>query len=370
MTLSEKTIRAGPDTSMGSVRRSLRQVPPVWWGIAGLAIITLFFATTQSTFSVFTYDTVLFACMGAIALQVLQGTAGLVSVGTSGFLLLGAFGSVFMLRSGIQFPLDVIAAGLLCGVAGFITGLPALRLRSLFLALATLALFFIAVSVGQVYEQDVPSARYAGFFVPTLFGSQTLANQGRYWAWLLWAVVSLVILGASRIMTGRSGRALRMVREHEVLAPALGIPVARYKLLLFTLSSMVIGVEGGLTAHFTGTVFTDDFTLALAFQYVAMIVIGGLDSIAGAVIGAAVVVALPIWIPPVVSVFVGQSRATTIGPDIGVIIYGILVIVFVTASPGGIVGLLKDLWEFLKRYRSRAGTASRRAERVLDGAEG
>ncbi len=366
--LSSNTMPAETSAGPRSVRRSLGQIRPAWWGVAGLALATLFFATTQSTFSVFTYDTVLLACMGAIALQVLQGTAGLVSVGTSGFLLLGAFGSVFMLRSGVQFPFDVIVASVMCGVAGFLTGLPALRLRSLFLALATLALYFIAVSLGQLYESHVPSAQYAGFFVPTLFGSQGLANQGRYWAWLLWAVVSVVILGASRIMTERSGRALRMIREHEVLAPTLGIPVVRYKLLLFTISSMVIGLEGGLTAHFTGNVFTDNFTLALAFQYVAMIVIGGLDSIAGAVIGAAVVIALPTWIPPVVSVFVGQSLATTIGPDIAVIIYGILVIIFVTASPGGIVGLLKDLLQYVKRRRGSAGTP-RTAERVLDGAE-
>src|SRR5262245_51807133 len=121
--LTSKTMPAETGAGPRSLRRSLSQIQPAWWGIAGLALVTLFFATTQSTFSVFTYDSMLRACMGAIALQVLQGTAGLVSVGTSGFLLLGAFASVFMLRSGVQFPLDVIIATLLCGVAGLITGL-------------------------------------------------------------------------------------------------------------------------------------------------------------------------------------------------------------------------------------------------------
>jgi branched-chain amino acid transport system permease protein len=319
-------------------------VRAAWWGIAGLLVVTVFFTTTQSAYSLYVYDSVLLACLGSISLQVLHGTAGLASVGTAAFLLIGAFSSVFFLRMGAPLPVDVVGATVIAGLAGLITGLPALRLRSLFLVLATLAAYFIAVFLGNLYESDVPSAREAGFFVPILFASQGELIGGRYWGWLLLICVSLVVLGASRIMRERSGRAMRLMREHELIAPTFGISVSSYKLLLFTLSSMVIGFEGALTAYFVGNVVTDNYTLTLTFQYVVMIVIGGLDSIAGAVLGAAVVIALPVWVPSLVEPFTGNSSGNVYGPNIATIVYGILTILFVTSSPDGLIGLLRRMW--------------------------
>jgi branched-chain amino acid transport system permease protein len=316
-----------------------------------LVAITLIITTSQSSYTTYVYDTVLLACIGAIALQVLQGTAGLPSVGTAGFLLLGAFGSIFALRAGAPFPLDLVFAALVSGLAGLIVGLPALRLRALFLALATLAAYYIAVSIGTAYENAVPSAQDSGFFIPTLFASRGLADANRYWAYLLCAVVSLVILGASRMMKERSGRALRMIRQHEHVAPTLGIRVGSYKLLIFSLSSMAIGLEGGLLAHLTGSVEVGNFTLLLGFQYIAMIIIGGLDSIVGAVIGAAVVIALPAIMPGIVGAIAGQSHSSQYGPAAALIVYGLLVIVFVTSSPEGIVGLLRRCEEFPRWIR-------------------
>jgi branched-chain amino acid transport system permease protein len=132
-----------------------------------------------------------------------------------------------------------------------------------------------------------------------------------------------------------------MIREHEHVAPTLGIAVGRYKLLVFSLSSMVIGFEGALMAHLSGTVSVDNFPLALGFQYIAIIVIGGLDSVLGAIIGSAIVVALPSLIPNIVAAFVGHGRAGSYGPNIALIIYGILLVIFVTSSPEGLVGLLR-----------------------------
>jgi branched-chain amino acid transport system permease protein len=311
-----------------------------WAGVAALGVITLIVTVSQSSYTVYVYDSILLACIGALALQILQGTAGLPSVGTAGFILIGAFSTVVCRRAGIPFPLDLLLATVVAGVAGVIVGLPALRLRALFLGIATLAAHFLAVYVGTIYQNHVPSARDSGFFVPTLFGSKGLAAAGRYWGYLLWGIVSLLVLGAGRLMRERSGRAMRMIREHEHVAPTLGIEVGRYKLVIFGLSSMAIGLEGALMAHLDGIVSVDNFPLILAFQYVAIIVIGGLDSVLGAIIGSAIVIALPSVTPNIVSVFVGHGRATSYGPNVAVIIYGILVVIFVTSSPEGIMGLL------------------------------
>jgi branched-chain amino acid transport system permease protein len=319
------------------------RIRPAWVGVVFLVGVTLVFTTALSTYSVYVLDTVLLACMGAVALQVLQGTAGLASVGTAGFLLIGAFGSVFFNRSGFAFPFDVIGGTVFAGAAGLITGLSALRLRALFLALATLAAYFIALFLGTLYQGSVPAAQFSGFQLPTLFSSGGLKGKQDAWAWIFVGVLSLVILGASRIVRERSGRALRMMREHENIAPVMGIPVARYKLITFVLSSMVIGCEGGLLAHFSGSVSTDNFTLLLSFQYVVMIVIGGLDSIAGAVIGATIVVGLPIVVPNIVSALFGSSLGSTNGSNISLIVYGLLVCIFVASWHDGIVGLFRSV---------------------------
>jgi branched-chain amino acid transport system permease protein len=330
--------------------RAVRAVRPAWWGVLFLGLVTLFFTTAQSAYHVYVYDLFLFACMGAISLQVLQGTAGLVSLGNPAFMLIGAFGAVLMMKQGAPFPLDVVAAALMAGVAGLFAGIPALRLRALFLALSTLATYFLAVFVAEQYLARFPIESQTGFIVRILYSEKGLLGQNQRWAWLLFGIVAIVILAASRVMDERSGRALRMMRDHEHLAPTIGISTPSYKLVMFTLTSIVIGLQGALMAHFIGVVSTANFTIALAFQYIAMIVIGGLDSIAGAMIGAAIVTGLPVWLPPIITPLVGSTRASTYGPNAALIVYGVLVIVCVTASPDGVVGFLRTL---RRRFGSR-----------------
>jgi branched-chain amino acid transport system permease protein len=354
---SEMTRTKTRPTRVASVSRAtgiVGRVNPSWWGILTMGVGTAAVVLVGSGYQAFVLDSVLMACLGAIALQVLQGTAGLVSVGNAAFMMIGAYATVFMLRSGLAFPFDMIGAAVVAAVAGGLTGLPALRLRALFLALATVAAHFIAVFVANQYQSTVPEAQYSGFFIHTLFRSSGVDGAARNFAWLLFGIVALVIVWATRVMSERTGRALRMIRDHELVAPTLGISVSRYKLSLFAATSLIIGIQGSLFAHFIGSVSTDQFPLILAFQYVAMIIIGGLDSIAGAVIGAVVVTVLPIWVPSWVAPFFGDSRATTVGPNVALMLYGLLVIVFVTASPGGIVGLFRSM-----RGRVAAGVARR-----------
>jgi branched-chain amino acid transport system permease protein len=328
----------------GSVAAGVfRRTPAALVTIGVLAVATLIATTTQSAYNLYIFDSILLACIGAISLQVLQGAAGLVSVGNAAFLLLGALSAVFALRAGLPFPIDIFLAAAVGAGAGFISGLPALRLRALFLGLATLATHFIAIYIGNLYEGHVASAKYGGFSLSTLFGSRGLLGGDRDWAWLLFGIVSVIVLGAFQLTQGRAGRAMRMLREHELTAPTMGISVSRYKLILFALSSAFVATEGALLAHFTGSVDTGSFTLLLAFQYIAMIIIGGLDSINGAIIGAIVVIGLPAGIPNIVSSLTGHAKAVQYGPNIALIIYGVLVVFFVTSSPGGVIGLIKSL---------------------------
>jgi branched-chain amino acid transport system permease protein len=332
------------------------KIRPAWYGVALMLLITLIFTQTASSYTLYVLDSVLLTCMGAISLQLLQGTTGLFSVGNGAFLLVGGFTTVYVLRLGWPFPLDLVAATVTGAVAGLIVGLPTLKLRGLFLVLATLSAYFIAVFVGNTYQQSDISAQSAGFFVPVLFGSDP-TNGGQYWAWLGVIIVSVCVLGASRLVRERSGRALRMIREHETIAPALGIPVARYKLTVFALTSAVISLQGALLAHLNGNVQTGDVPLSLAFTYVIMIVVGGLDSIAGAVIGASIVVALPIVMPDIISALKVDTTDPSLGANISLIVYGVIVVLFVIFCPDGIAGAGRRLRDYLQtRWVTRLAT--------------
>ena len=325
--------------------RLARRLRPraAWYGVGAMAVITAYFTLGNSAFSLFTLNSCLLAIFGAVALNLLMGTAGLVSIGNSAFLAVGAFAAVFAVRSGIPFPGDVAFGGVLAGLVGMVIGLPAVRLRGLHLALATLAGFFIITYFTNEYQSNARGGGTGGFSVAPLFGSAGLTGQQKDWAWFLFVLVAILVLGATRIAHERSGRAWRMIRDHETVAHTLGIAVTRYKMIAFALSSAVIGVEGGLALHLSGTVTTDQFTLQLAITYIAMVLIGGLDSVAGAVIGAVLVTALPAIVPNLVTGLIGAQSATSDGSAIAEIIYGLLVMVFIMSSPRGIVGLLHAL---------------------------
>ncbi len=314
-----------------------------WYGVAAMALITAYFTTGNSAFSLFTLNACLLAVFGAVALNLLMGTAGLVSIGNSAFLAVGAFSAAFAVRSGIPFPGDVVFGAVLAGLVGVVIGLPAVRLRGLHLALATLAGFFIITYFTNEYQSKASGGGTGGFSVTPLFTSAGLTGQQKDWAWFLFALVAILVLGATRIAHERSGRAWRMIRDHETVAHTLGIAVTRYKMLAFALSSAVIGFEGGLALHLSGAVTTNEFTLQLAITYIAMVLIGGLDSVAGAVIGAVLVTALPAIVPNLVTGIIGAQSATSDGSAIAEIIYGLLVMVFIMSSPQGIVGLLRAL---------------------------
>jgi len=162
----------------------------------------------------------------------------------------------------------------------------------------------------------------------------------------------VVIIGASVITKGKVGRSLRIIRDHELAAPAFGVNVTRNKLIVFGLGFAVIGLQGGLTAYYSGLVTIDSFTLLLTIQYLAMVIIGGLDSIPGAVIGAFIVTILPTLITNLLSSSLGAA-ATVKGPQIATIVYGVLVIIFVTSSAGGIVGWTRSIQRLILRKMDR-----------------
>jgi branched-chain amino acid transport system permease protein len=319
----------------------IRRIDSTIYGVVLLGLLTLYFFTFVRGVNLFVFNVVLLTSLGAIALNVLMGTAGQMSIGNAAFLAVGGFTTIWAHRAGVPMPLDIIIGTVASAVVGGIVALPAIRLRGLYLALSTLALQFIVVFVGERYQSH--AVGFAGFFVTPTFASKGLDGGQRYWAWVLFIILALTILGARRVMKYRSGRAWRMIRDHEDGAPLLGIPVTRYKLKIWMLSSALIGLQGGITLYFSGGITYETFTLALAVRYVAMVLIGGVDSLAGAVAGAAILGALPTIVPKIVSAIGGSGFAQRQGPPTSQIVFGVLLVIFVISSPDGLAGIVRRL---------------------------
>jgi branched-chain amino acid transport system permease protein len=313
-----------------------------------LLAISVWVTRSADGYDGFLFVTFLTSAIGAIGLNLLMGTAGQVSIGNAAFLAVGAFTAVFMDRANVPFGLSVVAAALVSGVVGFVVGIPALRIRGIYLALATFAAHFIVLFAVERYQ--AATVGDVGFYLTPRVGVR--GTDTGYWPMLLVGALALAIVVAGAAASGDSGRAMRFVRDHEGAAAALGVRVARAKLVIFSTSSAIVGFAGALAAYAAGTTSSTSFTLHLAITYLAMILIGGIDSEVGAVIGAAIVVWLPRLSSDYSPILLGESTAATYAPQVSQILYGVLIILCILASPNGIVGWFHDR-RLLHRSRRR-----------------
>ena len=252
------------------------------------------FPFVASTFYLDLACQVFLASIGSLSLMLLTGYAGQISLGHAGLLCAGAFTAGILFKE-FNAPIWLSRCPPPLGPArcsGVIFGLPSLRLRGLYLAVSTLALHFIVVYLGGEYETKRGFStgiidRCAEHLRLTIYG-------GRVWYFIL-----LVVRGADaadlcvNLLRSRTGRAWRAIRAHETVAEALGIGVAAYKLLAFVISSAIAAVAGALFAYYRSFVSVEAFSLFLSIQYVAMIIIGGMGSLLGALLGAFFVTLFP-----------------------------------------------------------------------------
>lgn len=223
--------------------------------------------------------------IAALGLNLLVGIAGQISMGHGAFMLIGGYATAFFtLKAGLPIWLGVPLAGLVAGLAGFVLGLPALRLHGHFLALATLS---FGVAIPQIVLKWDKVTGGAMGLSPARFASDRIA----YWVTL--AVLAVLVLVAHNLLRSRPGRALRAVRDSEVVAQSMGVSLVWAKTSIFALSAFYAGVAGALATHLAGFIAPTDFNILISFQLLATIVVGGLGSIPGAIFGAALITYLP-----------------------------------------------------------------------------
>jgi branched-chain amino acid transport system permease protein len=288
--------------------------------------------------------------LAAVGLNLLTGYAGQLSLGTAAFMATGAFAAYnFNLRvHGLPLTVSLLLAGACAAAIGILFGLPSLRLRGFYLAVSTLAAqFFVQWVLTKFgwFSNHNPSGVIDAPPL-SLFGLAFSGPVGRY-LFTLTIVVILTAL-AQRIVSTPTGHHFIAIRDNELAARVIGIPVLRTKLLAFGLSSFIVGVAGVLWAFaYLRTVEPDGFNLDRSFQIVFIIIIGGLASIRGAFFGAALIVVFPVILSRLGSWLFGGLFDSGVLDMSQRIILGLLIIVFLIVEPNGLVALWDRLIQSL-----------------------
>jgi len=325
---------------------STNRVPPVQVLLVALALLAAcalpFFLSNYSTFQM---TMVLVYAIALLGLNILTGYNGQISLGHGAFYAIGAYATaVLMDKFGWPYWATLPVAAAVCLVAGFLFGLPALRLEGPYLALATFAL---AVALPQLLKykhleewtggvQGIVITKPESPFA-TLFG-QTMNSDRWLYLFTLAVTVVMFVIGWN-LLRGRIGRALIAIRDQPVAASSMGIDNAMYKSLAFGVSAMFTGVAGALGAIAVAFVAPDSFTVFLSLSLMVGMVIGGLASISGAFFGALVVQFVP-------------NVADHISKAAPGAIYGAMLILFMYVMPTGIVGAIRLGWGKLRRWRA------------------
>jgi branched-chain amino acid transport system permease protein len=323
---------------------------PAWLG--PLALLIIAYGVLPILGSSYLFEAILTPflalSLAAVGLNLLTGYAGQVSLGSAAFMAVGAFAAYnFNLRvHGLPLLASFVLAGLVATALGVVFGLPSLRLRGFYLAVSTLAAqFFVqwALTKFNWFSNnnpsgviDAPPLRLLGFSFDS--------SVGRY-LFALTIVVALTAF-AYRLVNTQTGHNFIAVRDNELAAKVLGVPVLRTKLLAFAISSFIVGVAGTLWAFaYLRTVEPAGFNLDRSFQIVFIIIIGGLASIRGAFFGAALLVVFPLLLSRVGSFLLGDHFDSGVLDMTQHIVLGALIIFFLIAEPDGLVAL----WDRLKR---------------------
>jgi branched-chain amino acid transport system permease protein len=298
------------------------------------------------------------AIIGAMGLNLLTGYTGQISMGNAAFLAVGGYATAFLAG---RFELPVLAvltlSGAIAAVTGMLFGIPSLRLRGLYLAMATLAAHFIVTFIASHWDSvtggvngiAVPPARVFGFVL----------EDDRRLFYLILPVAVLLLFFARNLFRTRPGRAFIAIRDQDVSAAVLGIDVFRFKLLSFGISSFYVGVAGSLLAYQARLISPENFPVTLAIDYLGMIIVGGLGSVLGSILGACVITLLPEILRLASSSLAGHYPGMVeLFASVKMGVFGLTIILFLVFEPAG----LAARWRSLRNWRKfRPGGAGKRS---------
>jgi branched-chain amino acid transport system permease protein len=284
--------------------------------------------------------------IGALGLNILTGYTGLISLGHAAFMGIGAYTAAALAnKAGLPFLVALPLAGLMAAATGAVVGIPTLRLRGLYLVVTTLAFEFIVEHIIYHWESMTQSDRGISLPSPDVFGYKLDSYESFYYVILVLAVTTALF--TKNLAMSRTGRAFVAIRDRDIAAEIIGVHLAKYKILAFVVSSFIAGMAGALYAYLLGLIGPDHFTFNQSVLYIAMIIVGGMGTVMGSIIGAVFMVLLPEVINAISSPI--ASAYPILSPRIGavsVIVYGLVIILFLLFEPDGLYGI----WIRIKRY--------------------
>jgi branched-chain amino acid transport system permease protein len=302
-----------------------------WYSVLMLTLLAAPWLFTEYWLAQLTF--VLIYSIAALGIMLLAGFTGLFSLGHAAFLGVGAYTQAVLSNAGVPFPVALLGAGALSAATGWVVGLPALRVKGIYLGMATLSFGFIVEEVLARWESVTGGNAGMHIGKPNLFGWELETEVQFYFLCLL--ITVLATLGIVNLLRAPTGRAFVAIRDSEISAQSMGIHLARYKTLSFALSAGLAGVAGALYVHKLQFISPDQFNILQSIDLLLMIVIGGLGSIHGAFLGAIFLITMPQLIAMVkdyLPTVVGQA------PGLQGLVYGLVLIAFVLFEPMGLYG--------------------------------
>lgn len=334
------------------------QIFPLWQDRVGVAVLLALAAVVVPVVANDYWLTAilipwLILSLVALGQNILMGYAGQLSLGSAGFMAAGAFAcyNLILRIDGIPFLLALFLSGLIAAVVGIVFGLPSLRIRGLYLAVATLASQFFIVwaldKFGWFKNYDVAGVITAQPIA--MFGHTFASPREKYWVVLI--IVALLALAAKNMARGRIGRGWMAVRDMDVAAEVMGLSLLRTKLQAFAISSFYCGVGGALFAFaYLQTVEPSAFNIELSFRILFMVIIGGLGTILGSFLGAGFILLTPVFLNVFFHAVFGKAVDSTITSALEQVIFGVMIILFLIFEPLGLARLWQLTKERLRRW--------------------
>ena len=302
-----------------------------WYGLLALLLLGAPWLFAEYWLAQMTFI-LIYAIVG-LGLMLLAGFTGQFSLGHAAFLGVGAYTQAVLTNAGVPFPLALLCAAGLSATVGVVVGLPALRVKGIYLAIATLSFGFIVEEVLARWESVTKGNAGMSVTSPQFFGADLGSSEAFYYIAL--GTTVLVTLGVLNLLRSATGRAFIAIRDSEISAQSMGIHLAGYKTLAFALSAAIVGLAGALYAHKLRFISPDQFGIVQSVDLLLLVVVGGVGSVHGAFLGAIFLITMPQlialgkdYLPPAI----GQAAG------LQAVVYGVVLMAFVLFEPHGLYG--------------------------------
>ena len=333
-----------------------------WYGLLTALLLAAPFAVGEYVMSQLQFICI-YSIVG-LGLMLLVGFTGQISLGHAAFLAIGAYTEALLQAKGVPFFISLPCAALFSAAVGWVVGLPALRLKGIYLAIATLAFNVIIEEVATRWESLTGGNSGLHLKPVELFGMSLGGDAGFYYLCL--GLTMLSILAVMNLLRSPTGRAFVAIRDSEISASCMGVNLATYKTMSFAISAALTGIAGALYAHKVTFITPEQFTLLQSIELVTIVILGGVGFVHGAVLGAAFLIVLP----QLISLVKDYLPSNVAGSGLQAVVFGMVLIVFIVFEPFGLYGRwLKvrtwfELFPFYRRGMFRRQKSYMKSERL------